>query len=73
MWTKKVKSYIDAVVPTIKAKNLSSHPWIDSSIKLLSNRKESTRRKAKTANTDQLWMKYRQYRNLLKNCDFRQI
>ena len=66
-WTKKVISYVNEVVPTIKPKNYKSHPWIDSEIKHLSNLKKSARRKAKNANSPELWKRYRQLRNTLKN------
>ena len=66
-WTFKVEAYVNSTVPTIKPKNYKSHPWIDYEIKHLSNLKKTARRKAIGTNSPEMWKRYRQLRNTLKN------
>ena len=67
LWTEAVKNIASKFIPKFQIKNKNSPPWIDGEVIHLSNKKETTRRKAHRKNSDSLWANYRSLRNKLTN------
>ena len=67
LWTQAVQKIASKFIPKFQIKNKNSPPWIDGEVIHLSNKKETTRRKAHRKNSDTLWANYRLLRNKLNN------
>lgn len=66
-WTKTVIDIISRYVPKIRIRDINTPPWIDGEVIHMSNKKQTTWRRAKRTNSTESWTKYRRLRNDLRN------